>query len=393
MRKLKLKAGRDFSARAFHPWIFSGALGERYTNLSDGDVVEVYSAEDTFLGVAHYYDSSIALKILSFEPTNLDADFWQKKIEAAFQARIALGLVNNPRTSAYRLVNSEGDGLPGLIVDIYNRTAVIELQSLGMARLQSQIGLALEQVLGFQLDAIYVRGKRVKGNAVERGSYLKGSTGADNLILEHGHRFEVDWEQGQKTGFFLDQRENRQIIANFARGRSVLNCFSYNGGFSVYALAADAEYVESVDSSQAALQAAERNVEFNFEGSAAKTRHQIRCADCFEYLQTISDKFNLIILDPPAFVKKRPTLKAGLKGYHTINSLAAKHLQRGDILCTFSCSQHVSLEIFSETVHAALASAGKRARLVQVLQQSACHLTSIHHPEGRYLKGLLLMLQ
>lgn len=393
-RKVKLKTGRDYSARCFHPWIFSGALSERYKNLADGDIVEVYSHEDAFLGLAHYYDSSIALKIFSFEKTSLDAVFWSKKIEAAFQARVALALVNNPQTSAYRLVNSEGDGLPGLIIDIYNKTAVIEFQTLGMARLQSEIASALEQVLAFQIETIYVRGKKVKGTVVQPGIYLKGSAhSSENVILENSHKFIVDWEQGQKTGFFIDQRDNRQLLANFARGRSVLNCFCYSGGFSIYALAAGAEYVESVDSSESALRSVHENIELNFRADSVKNRHASKAADCFEYLQTISDRFNLIILDPPAFVKNRTALKGGLKGYYNINSLAAKHLRSGDLLFTFSCSQHVSLELFSVTVHSALASVHKRAKILHVLQQSACHLSSLHHPEGRYLKGLLLMVE
>ncbi len=301
-----------------------------------------------------------------------------------------MGLTNNEHTNAYRLVNAEGDGLPGLVIDIYDRTAVIEFQSSGMLRLQAEIVNALEQVIGFNLDAIYVRGKKTAGSAIEPGIYLKGSAASNNIIMENGHKFAVDWEQGQKTGFFLDQRDNRLLLASFARGRSVLNCFSYSAGFSVYALGAGAEYVESVDSSQTALSLAQKNVGLNFEASDAKNRHRVNEANCFEYLETLGDKFDLIILDPPAFVKKRSALKGGLKGYQTVNSLAAKHLRKGDLLFTFSCSQHVSLELFCETVKQAFSHVGKRAKLLHVLHQSACHLTSLHHPEGRYLKGLVV---
>ena len=398
MKQVFLKYGKDESLRRFHPWIFSGAIHHFSDEIEDGEVVEVYAStprpdhsgfDHEFIAVGHYQVGSIMVRVLSFEQEPIDQQFYEKRIRAAYEMRRTLRLEG----TSYRLVHGEGDSLPGLVVDVYNRTAVMQAHSVGMHRQRTVIADALKQVLGDAIDNIYYKSETTLAYAAEadggNGFLLGGS--ADDVAEENGLRFHVDWLRGQKTGFFVDQRDNRALLERYAQGRRVLNMFCYTGGFSFYALRGGATLVHSVDSSQKAIDLTRANVELNFP---ADTRHEAFAEDAFRFLDNIQDgAYDLIILDPPAFAKHKDALRNALKGYTRLNHKAFQKLPAGGILFTFSCSQAVNKDQFRAAVFTAAAQAGRRVRILHQLHQPADHPINIYHPEGEYLKGLVLYVE
>ena len=358
----------------------------------EGDPVNVYSSDGDFLAMGHCQIGSIAVRILSFEAVNPDFDFWKNKIEKAWNVRKTLGLTKNSETSVFRLVHAEGDGMPGLIVDFYNGTAVMQMHTVGMYLVRDLLTQALHAVLGDQLKAVYDKSEKslpFKAGVDSVDSYLFGEN-RETEVLENGLRFKVDWLEGQKTGFFIDQRENRQLVQHFSKNRDVLNMFCYTGGFSFYAMKGEARLVHSVDSSAKAIELSNHNVELNFPGD---TRHQAFAADAFEFMRDIKDRYDLIILDPPAFAKHRDAVHQALQAYKRINTRAFEQIRSGGILFTFSCSQVVSKEKFREAVFSAAAISGRNVRILHQLTQPADHPVNIYHPEGEYLKGLVLYVE
>lgn len=390
--KVVLKSGKDQSVKRFHPWVFSGAIKKTYGPLNEGDLVEVYSNKDEFLGLGHYQIGSIAVRIISFEKTDPDYGFWKNKIQKAWDYRKTLGFDKNDETNVFRLVHAEGDGLPGLIIDFYNGTAVMQMHSVGMYLIREDLVKALHEVLGDRLKAVYDKSARTlpdKAAIEPKDGYLFGEK-SENEVLEYGLKFKIDWEAGQKTGFFIDQRENRQLVQKYAPNRDVLNMFGYTGGFSIYALQGGAKMVHSVDASAKAIDLTNENVTLNFPHDS---RHEAFAADAFEYLKDIQDKYDLIILDPPAFAKHRSSLHQALQGYKRINTRAFEQIRSGGILFTFSCSQVVSKDRFREAVFSAAAISGRTVRILHQLTQPADHPVNIYHPEGEYLKGLVLHVE
>ncbi|WP_347841492.1 class I SAM-dependent rRNA methyltransferase [uncultured Draconibacterium sp.] len=390
--KVVLKSGKDQSLLRFHPWVFSGAIKKMYGTPAEGDLVKVYSNKDQFLGIGHYQVGSIAVRIVSFEEVVPDYDFWRSKIERAWNLRMKLGFENNTETNVFRLVHAEGDGMPGLIIDFYNGTAVMQMHSIGMYLIREELVKALQEVLGDKLKAVYNKSEKTlpfKAEVKSEDGYLFGSD-SENEVLEYGLRFKVDWERGQKTGFFVDQRENRKLVQDYSKNRDVLNMFCYTGGFSFYAMQGGAKSVHSVDASAKAIDLTDENVELNFPNDK---RHKSTVIDGFEYLKDIQDKYDLIILDPPAFAKHRNTLPQALKGYKRINTRAFEQIRKGGILFTFSCSQVVSKEKFREAVFSAAAISGRNVRILHQMSQPVDHPVNIYHPESEYLKGLVLYVE
>jgi 23S rRNA (cytosine1962-C5)-methyltransferase len=399
--KIVLNSGKDQSPKRFHPWIFSGAVKKVPDSLKNGDIVEVYSSKDEYLGTGHYQKGSIMVRIFSFEKIVPDASFWKSKIQSAFNYRRSIGLTNDAGTNVYRLVYGEGDGLAGLIIDYYNGTAVIQAHSIGMYRERDFIVQALKEIYGEKLKAVYDKSKESLGSSgtkvpleSEEESELKNGYlfGSDNekQVLENGHKFHIDWEEGQKTGFFIDQRENRKLVAQFAPGKKVLDCFCYAGGFSVYALKAGAAGVHSVDSSKAAIKLTDTNISLNFgEGS----KHTSFVADAFDFLQSHTSEYDMMIIDPPAFAKHRDARHQAVMGYRRLNALAIKGIKPGGIIFTFSCSQVVDKYLFHGAITAAAIETGRNVRILKYLSQPADHPISIYHPEGEYLKGMILYIE
>ncbi len=390
--KIVLKSGKDQSLKRFHPWVFSGAIKKLYGEPGEGDLVNVFSNKDEFLGTGHYQIGSIAVRIVSFTETEPDYNFWKSKIQRAWELRKTLGFADNAVTNVFRLIHAEGDGMPGLIVDFYNGTAVMQTHSVGMHIIRRQLVEAMQEVLGEKLKAVYYKSDKTlpfKADLENEDGYLFGRD-SENEVMEYGLRFKVDWEAGQKTGFFVDQRENRKLVETYSKDRDVLNMFCYTGGFSFYAMQGGAKTVHSVDASGKAIDLTRENVELNFPGDK---RHEAMVADGFEYLKDIQDKYDLIILDPPAFAKHRKTLPQALKGYKRINTRAFEQIRSGGILFTFSCSQVVSKERFRETIFSAAAIAGRNVRILHQLSQPADHPVNIYHPESEYLKGLVLYVE
>ncbi len=390
--KIVLKSGKDQSLKRFHPWVFSGAIKKVYGNLTEGDLVEVYSNKDEFLGIGHYQIGSIAVRIVSFADVIPDYDFWKDKIERAWNYRQSLGFGTDESTNVFRLIHAEGDGLPGLIVDFYNGTAVMQMHSVGMYLIREELVKALKEVLGGRLAAVYDKSAKTlpfKADIQPEDGFLFGKS-HENVVMENGLKFKVDWEEGQKTGFFIDQRENRSLVQKYAQNRHVLNMFCYTGGFSFYAMQGGARMVHSVDSSAKAIDLTDENMELNFPGDS---RHKAFTADGFEYLKDIKDKYDLIILDPPAFAKHRNALHQALQGYKRINTRAFEQIRSGGIVFTFSCSQVVSKERFREAVFSAAAISGRNVRILHQLSQPVDHPVNIYHPEGEYLKGLVLFVE
>ena len=390
MYKVYLKPGKEESLKRFHPWVFSGAIARFDGEPEEGDVVEIFTAKKEFIAKGHFQIGSIAVRVLSFnENEAIDEAFWKNKLQIAYNMRRAIGVAGNPTNNTYRLVHGEGDNLPGLVIDIYDRTAVMQAHSAGMHMDRMQIAQALSEVMGDAIDNIYYKSETTlpyKADLGAENGFIKGGS-SNNIATEYGLKFHIDWLKGQKTGFFVDQRENRSLLEKYAHGRSVLNMFCYTGGFSVYAMRGDAKLVHSVDSSAKAIDLTNKNIELNFPGDK---RHEAYAEDAFKYLDRMGDQYDLIILDPPAFAKHRDALRNALQGYRKLNVKAFEKIKPGGILFTFSCSQAVSKENFRTAVFTAAAMAGRSVRILHQLTQPADHPVSIYHPEGEYLKGLVL---
>ncbi len=390
--KIVLKSGKDQSLRRYHPWVFSGAIKKTYGPLTEGDLVDVEDNKGEFLGVGHYQPGSIAVRIVSFEPVEPDETFWRNRLEQAWSLRHTSGPAGAPDTNVYRLVYGEGDLLPGLIIDYYNGMAVMQFHSVGMYRLRETLAAILKDLYGDKLTGIYDKSENTlpfKADIKQKNSWLYGKA-KEGEVTEYGNRFLVNWVEGQKTGFFIDQRENRRLISTLSKGKKVLNLFGYTGGFSVYALRGGAEQVHTVDSSGHAIQLSRTNVELNFGKDAP---HKGIVADAFDYLETAETKYDLIILDPPAFAKHNKVLHNALQGYKRLNEKAFRRIQSGGILATFSCSQVVSREKFRQSVFVAAANAGRHVQILYQLTQPPDHPVSLFHPEGEYLKGLVLKVE
>lgn len=390
--KVYLKPKKEESLLRFHPWVFSGAIQQIEGNPEEGDLVEVYDIRQHFLAVGHYQIGSIAVRILSFSPLAIDAAFWEERIRTAYELRRSLGLAGVEQNNTYRLVHGEGDNLPGLVIDIYAHTAVMQAHSVGMHYARHDLAEALKSVLGDSLQNIYYKSEATlpyKANLGTEDGYLYGGV-VEDVALENGLKFCVDWQKGQKTGFFVDQRENRLLLEKYAPGRAVLNMFCYTGGFSFYAMRGGAKVVHSVDSSAKAISLTNKNVELNFPDDP---RHEAYAEDAFKYLEKMGSNYDLIILDPPAFAKHKNVLRNALQGYRKLNAIAFEKIKPGGILFTFSCSQVVSKENFRLAVFSAAAQSGRRVRILHQLTQPADHPVNIYHPEGEYLKGLVLHVE
>ena len=387
-----LKRGKEESLQRFHPWIFSGAIQRIEGKPEEGDVVTVYTNDHKFIARGHVQVGSIAVRVLTFNDEPVDQAFWTRRIATAFDLRERTGISSREDNNTYRLVHGEGDNLPGLIVDIYGDTAVMQAHSVGMHVYRMEIAKAIQEVLGDKIKNIYYKSDTTlpyKADINKDNGYIIGSN-AGNISTEYGLKFYIDWLRGQKTGFFVDQRENRSLLEKYAKGRKLLNMFCYTGGFSIYALRGGAEIVHSVDSSSKAIDLTNANVEINFPGD---TRHTAYAEDAFDFLERMGNNYNLIILDPPAFAKHRDSLRNALIGYRRLNAKAIEKIQPGGILFTFSCSQVVSKENFRTAVFTAAAMAKRNVRILHQLTQPADHPVSIYHPEGEYLKGLVLYVE
>ena len=387
-----LKRGKEESLQRFHPWIFSGAIQRIEGKPEEGDVVTVYTNDHKFIARGHVQVGSIAVRVLTFTDEPVDQAFWNRRIATAHDLRERTGISSRDDNNTYRLVHGEGDNLPGLIVDIYGDTAVMQAHSVGMHVCRMEIAKAMQEVLGDKLKNIYYKSDTTlpyKADISKDNGYILGGN-AGNISTEYGLKFHIDWLRGQKTGFFVDQRENRSLLEKYAKGRKLLNMFCYTGGFSIYALRGGAEIVHSVDSSSKAIDLTNANVEINFPGD---TRHTAYAEDAFDFLDRMGNNYNLIILDPPAFAKHRDSLRNALIGYRRLNAKAIEKIQPGGILFTFSCSQVVSKENFRTAVFTAAAMAKRNVRILHQLTQPADHPVSIYHPEGEYLKGLLLYVE
>ena len=390
--KIYLKPKKEESLLRFHPWVFSGAIQGMERKPEEGDLVEGYSSDNRFLAIGHYQIGSIAVRVLSFEKRPIDHQFWVDRIRSAYQLRCILGLANTPNNNTFRLIHGEGDALPGLVIDMYANTAVMQAHSVGMHKCRMEIAAALKEVVGDALQNIYYKSETTlpyKADLNSENGYLLGQD-VDDIALENGLKFYVDWQKGQKTGFFVDQRENRKLLEHYAKGRSVLNMFCYTGGFSFYAMRGGAKLVHSVDSSAKAISLTNRNVELNFPGDL---RHEAYAEDAFKYLERMGSNYDLIILDPPAFAKHKDVLRNALQGYRKLNAIAFEKIKPGGILFTFSCSQVVSKENFRLAVFSAAAQSKRNVRILHQLTQPADHPVNIYHPEGEYLKGLVLYVE
>ena len=433
MIKVILKRNREESLLRFHPWVFSGAIAEIQGNPAEGDLVAVHACDGSLLAYGHYQIGSIAVRVLSFDESALRPDFWETMLSRALQVRIAAGLhvhsdgvrhgecacqgesVHQSEcasplsfraseasreissTNCYRLVHGEGDNIPGLIIDYYDGVCVMQAHSVGMFRAKKQISEALQKVYGPELKAVYDKSSGTapyKAGLELIDGYLyrcEGFSDDEQVVLENGHKFLVNWTEGQKTGFFLDQRDNRALVGSLSKGRNVLNLFCYTGGFSIYALAAGANHVDSVDSSKKAMMMVDRNVALN---GFDETKHTSLCCDAIDYLRDVPvGKYDLMIVDPPAFAKHRGSLKNALRAYQRLNSAAISKVAPGGFVFTYSCSQVVDKEAFALAVFSAAAQCGRSVRILDRLNQPCDHSVNIYHPEGEYLKGLLLYVE
>lgn len=389
--KIVLKSGKEQSVKRLHPWIFSGAIKKIYGEPAEGDIVKVFDNKDNFLAAGHYQPGSIAVRILSFSDVDPDIDFFRQAVLRAYEFRKAAGLTGNSSLNVFRLIHAEGDGLPGLIADYYNGVVVMQMHSVGMYRIRKELAGIISEIPGLQVKAVFDK----SGSTIPYMSGIK----PDNeflygdseplIVTEYGFRFKIDWISGQKTGFFIDQRENRRLLGEYTKDRSVLNMFGYTGGFSVYAMK-DAKLVDSVDSSAQAVELADENVKLNFGDDP---RHTSIKADAFEFLNDIRDKYDLIILDPPAFAKHNNVLANALQGYKRLNMKAIEMIRPGGVIFTFSCSQVVNRENFRKSVFAAAANTGRSVRILHQMSQPPDHPVNIYHPESEYLKGLVLYVE
>ena len=386
-----LKKGKEESLKRFHPWVFSGAIQAIEEGIEEGDTVCLVNRNGDFIAVGHYQEGSIAVRVLTFEDREIDDDFWHSRISSALKMRQSIGIADSPSNNTYRLVHGEGDNLPGLIIDVYGDTAVMQAHSIGMHKVRKEIAKALVDVMESRISNVYYKSETTLPfmDATDMNGFIYGGSD-NNVALENGLKFRVDWLKGQKTGFFVDQRENRLLLEKYAAGKRVLNMFCYTGGFSFYAMRGGAQLVHSVDSSAKAIDLTRENVSLNFPGDQ---RHEAFCEDAFKYLEKADDNYNLIILDPPAFAKHRGALHNALKGYTRLNQKAFEKIERGGILFTFSCSQVVTKDHFRNAVFTAAALAKRNVRILHQLHQPADHPINIYHPEGEYLKGLVLYVE
>ena len=388
-RLVILRKGKEESLKRFHPWIFSGAVHHIEGEPAEGDIVEVLNSEGKFIALGHWQIGSIAVRVLTCKRQEIDAEFWKKRLASALDVRRSIGVAGTDYNNMYRLVHGEGDNLPGLIIDIYGKNAVMQAHSVGMHVCRMQIAEALKAVMGDDLKAVYYKSETTlpyKASLGQENGFILGESD-DNVAVENGLKFHIDWLKGQKTGFFVDQRENRALVEKYAHGRKVLNMFCYTGGFSVYAMRGGAELVHSVDSSAKAVDLVNANIELNFPGDK---RHEAFAEDAFRYLDEMDGKYDLVILDPPAFAKHKDALKNALRGYTKLNARALEKMPSGSILFTFSCSQAVNKDQFRMAVFTAAAMAKRKVRILHQLHQPADHPINIYHPEGEYLKGLVL---
>ena len=390
---ITLKRGKEESLLRFHPWIFSGAIHHIEGQQEEGALARVITSDGTYVATGHWQIGSIAVRVLTFDDEPIDGAFWQRRLQAALNVRKAIGVAGNPQNSTYRLVHGEGDHLPGLVIDIYGATAVVQAHSVGMHRCRQQIAEALQSVMGDIVHHIFYKSETTlpfKADLGQENGFLVGGD-ADDVAVENGLKFHIDWLRGQKTGFFVDQRDNRSLLEHYSQGRDVLNMFCYTGGFSVYAMRGGARKVHSVDSSAKAVDLVNANVALNFPGDQ---RHEAFAEDAFRFLQQMDDgAYDLIILDPPAFAKHKDALRNALKGYTRLNLRAFEKIRPGGILFTFSCSQAVNKDQFRMAVFTAAAQSGRRVRILHQLHQPADHPINIYHPEGEYLKGLVLFVE
>lgn len=392
MRTIYLRRGKAESLKRFHPWVFSGAIAGSDANLQEGETVCVVSNEGDLMGYGHYQIGSIAVRMLTFKEEAIDARFWQNRLSEAFSLRRALKLTGRADNNIYRLVHGEGDRLPGLVIDLYGRTAVMQAHSVGMHMCREEIAGALVKVSDGLIDNVYYKSETTlpfKAELHQENGFLIGHDNG-NIATENGLQFHIDWLRGQKTGFFVDQRENRSLLEYYSKERNVLNMFCYTGGFSVYAMRGGAKQVHSVDSSAKAIELTRDNVELNFPGD---TRHEAYAEDAFKFLEKAGSNYDLMVLDPPAFAKHKDALRNALKGYTRLNAIAFKKIRPGGIVFTFSCSQAVNKEQFRLAVFTAAAQSGRHVRILHQLHQPADHPINIYHPEGEYLKGLVVEVE
>ncbi len=392
MKNLYLLKNKEESLRRFHPWVFSGAVQRIEGQPQEGERLRVLTSQGEFIAIGHWQIGSIAVRVLTFEDEPIDRAFWVRRLRSALDVRRTIGLAGNPKNDTYRLVHGEGDSLPGLVIDMYGRTAVMQAHSVGMHVDRMEIAQALKEVMGDDLQNIFYKSETTlpfKAGLGQENGFLLGST-PENVAMENGLRFHIDWLKGQKTGFFVDQRDNRSLVEQYSKGRRVLNMFCYTGGFSVYALRGGAHLVHSVDSSQKAVDLVNENVELNFPGDQ---RHQAFAEDAFKFLDQMTEPYDLVILDPPAFAKHRDAVRHAIKGYTKLNARAMEKMPAGSILFTFSCSQAISKEQFRMAVFTAATLAHRRVRILHQLYQPADHPVNIYHPEGEYLKGLVLFVE
>lgn len=390
IKSIYLRKGKEESLKRFHPWVFSGAVHHMEGELEEGDLVNVYTSDGCFIAKGHWQIGSIAVRVLTFEDCEIDVPFWCNRIRIAYDVRQRIGVAGVPTNNMYRLVHGEGDNLPGLIIDIYGKTAVMQAHSVGMHHSRMAIAQALREVMGD--IAVYYKSETTlpyKASLGQENGFLFGES-KDNVAMENGLNFHIDWLKGQKTGFFVDQRDNRALLEYYSKDRSVLNMFCYTGGFSVYAMRGGARLVHSVDSSSKAVELVNANVELNFPSDP---RHEAYAEDAFRFMEQMKTPYDLIILDPPAFAKHRDALKNALRGYTKLNAKAFEKIQPGGILFTFSCSQAVNKEQFRTAVFTAAALARRNVRILHQLHQPADHPINIYHPEGEYLKGLVLYVE
>ena len=393
MMTIYLKRGKEESLQRFHPWIFSGAIQRIEGPEEEGALARVFTANGDYIATGHWQIGSIAVRVLTFSDETIDDAFWRRRLQVALDVRKAIGVAGSAANDTFRLVHGEGDNLPGLVIDVYGQTAVLQAHSVGMHCCRQQIATALKEVMGAELENIYYKSETTlpfKADLGQENGFLLGGS-PDDVAMENGLKFHIDWLRGQKTGFFVDQRDNRSLLEHYARGRDVLNMFCYTGGFSVYALRGGARLVHSVDSSAKAVELVNANVALNFPGD---TRHEAFAEDAFKYLQQMdAGAYDLIILDPPAFAKHKDALRNALKGYTRLNARAFEKIREGGVLFTFSCSQAVSKDQFRTAVFTAAAMSGRSVRILHQLHQPADHPVNIYHPEGEYLKGLVLYVE
>lgn len=389
---LFLRRGKSESLKRFHPWVFSGAIAGANGKLNEGDVVRIVSNENELMGYGHYQIGSIAVRMLTFKEEKIDHTFWVTRLSEALRLRKALQLTGRADNNIYRLVHGEGDRLPGLVIDVYGKTAVMQAHSVGMHMSREQIADALIEASEGLIENVYYKSETTlpfKADLHQENGFLRGHD-EGNVAVENGLKFHIDWLRGQKTGFFVDQRENRSLLEHYAKGRNVLNMFCYTGGFSVYAMRGGANLVHSVDSSAKAIDLTRANAEMNFPGDA---RHEAFAEDAFKFLEQAGSNYDLIVLDPPAFAKHKDALPRALKGYTRLNAIAFRKIKPGGIVFTFSCSQAVNKDQFRLAVFTAAAQSGRHVRILHQLHQPADHPINIYHPEGEYLKGLVLEVE